>query len=282
MKPNEDLYRKKFQKEKINERASIVMIFCVFKKRIVRFVNLKRPSNLMINFVWINVKFSSEIWSIKNSSVELWIFNNYSPSKSNGFKVRSIFCKNSHTHKKQFWIEIPKRLKVPTIQNPGNKCKRRGAGLWNTVKITEIVCYQPLVVCDKDGATLKLFARRRCWVGVGESPLPAFETLGVADCEPPPIEAIAKLLLLINPLLLISLPDKREDSSDFCCCADAPKPVDVSPATSNSLYIPKPMNLICAFVWCVDCFVVLCDVMIAYCAILCDCENQEKRNVMWI
>lgn len=126
------------------------------------------------------------------------------------------------------------------------------------------MCYQPLVVCDKDGATLKLFARRRCWVGVGESPLPAFETLGVADCEPPPIEAIAKLLLLINPLLLISLPDKRDDSSDFCCCADAPKPVAVSPATSIgwcAWYIPKPMNSICAFVWCVVlfCFVVLCD-----------------------
>lgn len=95
--------------------------------------------------------------------------------------------------------------------------------------------YQPFDDCDKDGATLKLFANRRCDVGVGESPLPAIEfvaTPGVADCEPPPIEAIAKLLLLINPLLLISLPDKRDDSSDFCGCADVIELVETSADTS--------------------------------------------------
>lgn len=86
-------------------------------------------------------------------------------------------------------------------------------------------CYQPFVVCDNDGATLKLFAKRRCCIGVGDSLPATYEfdaTLTVADCvpPPPPIEAIAKLLLLINPLLLNSLPDKRDDSSDFCCCCD--------------------------------------------------------------
>lgn len=104
--------------------------------------------------------------------------------------------------------------------------------------------YQPFVVCDKDGATLKLFAKRRCCVGVGDSmPLPAvFEidaTLTVADCvpPPPPIDAIAKLLLLINPLLLNSLPDKRDNSSGFCddacACAVGTELVVNSPAETS-------------------------------------------------
>lgn len=97
------------------------------------------------------------------------------------------------------------------------------------------MCYQPFDDCDKDGATLKLFANRRCVVGVGESPLPVFElvvALGVIDCVPPPIEAIAKLLLLINPLLLISLPDRRDDSSVFCGCANVIELVAASVETS--------------------------------------------------
>lgn len=162
----------------------------------------------------------------------------------------------------------------------------RGAMCGRMMNTGELVdwkyeCYQPFVVCDRDGATEKLFASRRCWVGVGESPLPAFELvppLGVTDCEPPPIEAIAKLLLLINPLLLISLPDKRDDSSNFCC-ADVAEPVVVSPDTSIgwcAWYMPVT-HVYRNKITCILCIVV-CFFLHYLCHLVCVCVNMIEKN----